>query len=47
VIGMNSFALAAPDGRGAAAFVIDQSASVVAKSEVVKRARAGQPIQEG
>lgn len=47
VIGTNPFALAVPDGQGAAALVIDQSASVVAKSEVVKRARAGQPIPEG
>lgn len=47
VIGTNPFALAAPDGQGAAALVIDQSASVVAKSEVMKRIRAGEPIPQG
>lgn len=47
VVGTNPFALAAPDGMGGAALVIDQSASVVAKSEVMKRARSGQPIPEG
>ena len=47
VIGTNPFALAVPDGRGAARFVIDQSASVVAKSEVLLRARKGQMIPEG
>ena len=47
VVGTNPFSLAAPDGNGGAAVVIDQSASVVAKSEVMKRARAGEPIPEG
>ena len=47
VLGTNPWSLAAPDGRGGARFVIDQSASVVAKSEVMKRARAGEPIPEG
>ena len=47
VIGTNPFALAVPDGRGAARFVIDQSASVVAKSEVLLRARKGEKIPEG
>lgn len=47
VIGTNPFALAAPDGAGGAMIVIDQSASVVAKSEVVKRARDGEAIPEG
>ena len=47
VLGTNPFALAAPDGAGGATLVIDQSASVVAKSEVVKRAREGRPIPEG
>jgi (2R)-3-sulfolactate dehydrogenase (NADP+) len=36
-----------PDDEGGARFVIDQSASVVAKSEVMKRARAGEKIPEG
>ena len=41
VFGTNPWSVAAPDGRGGAAFVIDQSASVVAKSEVMKKARLG------
>ena len=47
IIGTNPFALAAPDGQGGAELVIDQSASVIAKSEVVKRAREGQEIPSG
>ncbi len=47
VVGTNPFALAVPDGEGAAALVIDQSASVVAKSEVMVAAREGRPIPEG
>ncbi|HXT07568.1 MAG TPA: Ldh family oxidoreductase [Roseiarcus sp.] len=46
-LGTNPWSLAAPDGAGGARFVIDQSASVVAKSEVMKRARAGEPIPPG
>lgn len=47
VIGTNPFALAVPDGRGGARFVIDQSASIVAKSEVILRSRRGETIPEG
>ncbi len=47
VLGTNPWSLAVPDGAGGARFVIDQSASVVAKSEVMKRARAGEPIPAG
>ena len=47
VIGTNPFALAVPDGAGGARFVIDQSASVVAKSEILLRAREGRPIEPG
>lgn len=47
VLGTNPWSLAVPDGAGSARFVIDQSASVVAKSEVMKRARAGEAIPEG
>ena len=47
VIGTNPFALAVPDDGGTAAFVLDQSASVVAKSEILLRARRGEPIPEG
>lgn len=47
VIGTNPFALAVPDGAGGARFVLDQSASVVAKSEVILRSRRGEEIPEG
>ena len=47
VIGTNPFALGVPDGDGGAAFVIDQSASVIAKSEIMVRAQAGKPIPVG
>ncbi|MDX8523616.1 Ldh family oxidoreductase [Mesorhizobium sp. MSK_1335] len=46
-VGTNPWSLAVPDGHGGARFVIDQSASVVAKSEIIKRARAGEPIPPG
>ena len=44
VLGTNPFSLAAPDGEGGAAVLIDQSASVIAKSEIMKHAREGMPI---
>lgn len=47
LIGTNPFALGVPDGAGGAAFVIDQSASVVAKSEILLRSREGRPIEPG
>jgi len=47
VIGTNPFALGVPDGSGGVPFVLDQSASVVAKSEVILRSRRGEPIPEG
>jgi len=47
VFGTNPWSLAAPDGKGGIAFVIDQSASAVAKSEVMKKARLGEPIPLG
>lgn len=47
VIGTNPFALAVPDGTGSARLVIDQSASAVAKSEIILRARRGEPIEPG
>jgi (2R)-3-sulfolactate dehydrogenase (NADP+) len=46
VLGTNPWSLAVP-GEAEPVLVIDQSASVVAKSEVMKRSRAGQPIPEG
>ena len=47
VIGTNPFSIAAPDGQGNAALLIDQSASTIAKSEVMKHAREGKPVPEG
>lgn len=47
VVGTNPVAIAAPDGQGGAAISIDQSASVIAKSEVMRKKRAGAPIPEG
>lgn len=45
VIGTNPFAIAVPDGAGGALLVIDQSASIIAKSEILLRARKGEPIE--
>jgi (2R)-3-sulfolactate dehydrogenase (NADP+) len=45
VIGTNPFALAVPDGKGGSAIAIDQSASVVAKSEIMLRSRNGEAIE--
>ena len=45
VIGTNPFALAVPDGKSGARLVIDQSASVVAKSEILLRSRTDEPIE--
>ena len=47
VLGTNPWSLAVQDGKGGARFVIDQSASVVAKSEVIKRSKSGEAIPEG
>ena len=47
VLGTNPWSVAVPDGTGNAAIVIDQSASVVAKSEVMKKSRRGEPIPLG
>jgi len=47
VIGTNPFALAVPDEAGSARLVIDQSASAIAKSEIVMRARHGEKIEPG
>ncbi len=47
VIGTNPFALAVPDNNGGALLVIDQSASAIAKSEIMLRARKGEAIEEG
>ncbi|MDH3263406.1 MAG: Ldh family oxidoreductase [Paracoccaceae bacterium] len=47
VIGTNPFALGVPGTGGEAALVIDQSASVVAKSEIMLRSRKGEPLEPG
>jgi (2R)-3-sulfolactate dehydrogenase (NADP+) len=47
VVGTNPFAVAVPDDAGGTAVAIDQSASVVAKSEIMRRNREGKPIPQG
>ena len=47
VVGTNPFSMATPDGEGGVGLLIDQSASVIAKSEVMKHNREGQPIPLG
>lgn len=47
VVGTNPFSLAVPGENGEPAILIDQSASTIAKSEVMKRAREGRPIPVG
>lgn len=47
VVGTNPFSIAAPGADGEPAIHIDQSASTIAKSEVMKHAREGKPIPEG
>ncbi|KAE9630612.1 Ldh family oxidoreductase [Parasedimentitalea maritima] len=47
VVGTNPFSIAAPGIDGKPAILIDQSASTIAKSEVMKHAREGKPIPVG
>ncbi|WP_170409920.1 Ldh family oxidoreductase [Ruegeria atlantica] len=47
VVGTNPFSIAAPGADGQPALLIDQSASTIAKSEVMKHAREGKPIPVG
>lgn len=47
VLGTNPWSLAVPGPDGGAAIVIDQSASVIAKSEVMRHAREGKPLKPG
>lgn len=47
VVGTNPISVAAPDGKGGVAVLIDQSASVIAKSEIMKHAREGREIPLG
>nr|WP_319949151.1 Ldh family oxidoreductase [uncultured Shimia sp.] len=47
VVGTNPFSIAAPGEDGQPALLIDQSASTIAKSEVMKHAREGKAIPVG
>ncbi|MEZ5784438.1 MAG: Ldh family oxidoreductase [Rhizobiaceae bacterium] len=47
VIGTNPFALGVPGEAGRAILVLDQSASIVAKSEILLRSREGRAIEPG
>jgi len=47
VVGTNPFSLATPGGGGAVDILIDQSASTIAKSEVMKHAREDRAIPVG
>ncbi len=47
IVGTNPFSLAVPGENGGIAILIDQSASVIARSEIMKHAREGMPIPEG
>ena len=47
VVGTNPFSIAIPGSDGEPAILIDQSASTIAKSEIMKRAREGKPIPVG
>ena len=47
VVGTNPISMAVPGEDGEPAILIDQSASTIAKSEVMKHAREGKPIPEG
>lgn len=47
VVGTNPFSIAAPGPDGEPALLIDQSASTIAKSEVMKHAREGKAIPVG
>ncbi len=47
VIGTNPFSIAVPDGQGGALLVIDQSASAIAKSEIMLRSREGKALEDG
>jgi len=47
VVGTNPFSIAVPDGKGGATLVIDQSASAIAKSEILLRSREGKAIEPG
>ena len=47
VVGTNPFSIAVPDGKGGALLVVDQSASAIAKSEILLPSREGRAIETG
>lgn len=47
LVGTNPFAIAVPDNQGNVPIVIDQSASTIAKSEIMLRNRNGEALEEG
>ena len=47
VVGTNPISMATPDGQGGVSILIDQSASVIAKSEIMKHNREGKAIPLG
>ncbi len=47
VVGTNPFAVGVPGNANEACIVIDQSASAIAKSEIMLRARTGEAIESG
>ena len=47
VVGTNPFSVAVPDGDGGTLLVLDQSASAIAKSEILLRRREGREIEPG
>ena len=47
VVGTNPVSMAVPDGQGGVKFVIDQSSSIIAKSEVMRHKTEGKPIPIG
>ncbi len=47
IVGTNPLACAVPDGKGKVKLIIDQSSSVIAKSEVTKHKNVGKSIPEG
>lgn len=47
IVGTNPFSIAVPGLDGDVPIVIDQSASTIAKSEVLLRSKSGEPLEEG
>lgn len=47
IVGTNPFSIAVPGADGNVPIIIDQSASTIAKSEVLLRSKSGDPLEEG